>query len=251
MKIAVRLDDIAPDMNWKRFLKFKALLDRYQVKPLIGVVPDNKDEHLKEGNVKDCPFGSEGFWEYIKELQKEGWVIAMHGCYHRYTTDKGGIFPLNNFSEFAGLPFERQRELLYHGKKCLEEKGIRTDIFMAPAHSYDRNTLRALKAVGFNALTDGFGQKPYRFMGLTFYPISFRLAATFKKKKGYSTMVVHPATVEEEDLKKYQGYFEKTDVEWISYERYLTVKETDRGIGARVAEYIMAGGKSLISRMRR
>ena len=44
MKIAVRLDDITPDMDWEGFLRFKALLDRYQVKPLIGVIPQNRDE---------------------------------------------------------------------------------------------------------------------------------------------------------------------------------------------------------------
>lgn len=250
MKITVRLDDIAPDMNWERFLNFKALLDRYQVKPLIGVVPDNKDENLKDGNVKDCPLGSEGFWEYIKKLEKEGWVIAMHGCYHRYTTHRGGIFPLNNFSEFAGLSFEKQRELISHGKRCLEEKGIKTHIFMAPAHSYDKNTLKALRETGFTALTDGFGQKPYRFMGLTFYPISFRLASTFRKKKGYSTMVVHAATVSEEELKKYEEYFKRIGIEWISYREYLAVEGTDRGFFARMKEYLMAGGKGFISRMR-
>ena len=37
MNITVRLDDITPDMDWERFYKFKALLDQYQVKPLIGV----------------------------------------------------------------------------------------------------------------------------------------------------------------------------------------------------------------------
>lgn len=47
MNITVRLDDITPDMDWERFYKFKALLDQYQVKPLIGVVPDNRDELLK------------------------------------------------------------------------------------------------------------------------------------------------------------------------------------------------------------
>jgi hypothetical protein len=50
MKIAVRLDDITPDMDWERFYKFKALLDRYQVKPLIGVVPDNRDPGLVKRN---------------------------------------------------------------------------------------------------------------------------------------------------------------------------------------------------------
>ena len=47
MKIAVRLDDITPDMDWERFYRFKALLDKYQIRPLIGVVPDNRDENLK------------------------------------------------------------------------------------------------------------------------------------------------------------------------------------------------------------
>ena len=51
MNITVRLDDITPDMDWERFYKFKALLDQYQVKPLIGVVPDNRDELLK-GNFR-------------------------------------------------------------------------------------------------------------------------------------------------------------------------------------------------------
>ena len=98
MKVAVRLDDITPDMDWERFLKFKELLDRYQVKPLIGVVPENRDENLKS-EYKKWDKGPDDFWGYIRGLQKEGWVIAMHGLYHIYTTKKGGLFPLNNFSE--------------------------------------------------------------------------------------------------------------------------------------------------------
>ena len=61
MKIAVRLDDITPDMDWEGFLCFKELLDRYQVKPLIGVVPQNKDENL-QGSGKGRP---EDFWVKI------------------------------------------------------------------------------------------------------------------------------------------------------------------------------------------
>ena len=46
MKIAVRMDDITPDMDWEKFLAFKEILDAHDIKPLIGVVPDNKDENL-------------------------------------------------------------------------------------------------------------------------------------------------------------------------------------------------------------
>ena len=120
MKIAVRLDDITPDMDWKRFYAFKALLDKYQVKPLIGIVPRNRDENLK-GTQEGAP---EDFWEYVRQLKEEGWSIALHGCRHIYTTGKSGVFPLNDFSEFAGVPYEKQKEMLAEGKAVLEENGL-------------------------------------------------------------------------------------------------------------------------------
>lgn len=246
MKIAVRLDDITPDMDWERFLAFKELLDRYQVKPLIGVVPDNKDENLK-GSDKGKP---KDFWAYIAQLQKSGWTISMHGYQHIYTTGKGGIFPLNNFSEFAGISYEEQRRMLETGKELLRQKGIETDLFMAPAHSYDQNTLRALKDTGFKALTDGFGGCPYRYQGLTFYPISFRISGTLNKKSGYSTMVVHAATSTKQDLERYEGYFQRKDVQWISYEEYRKVPAMKRGLPGRCKEFLMAKGKQYLVRIR-
>ncbi len=250
MKIAVRLDDITPDMDWNRFLKFKGLLDLYQVKPLIGVVPDNRDENLiRERINQTSPCVPTDFWEYIKRLQTEGWVVAMHGYRHLYTTDKGGIFPLNNFSEFAGLSFDQQKEMLADGKRMLQEKGIETDIFMAPAHSYDRNTLKALKATGFKALTDGYGNKPYQWQGLIFYPISFKLNRTLKKKKGYSTMVIHTDTISEKDFKRYEGYFQEKDTQWVSYEEYLRQPFTKRTCLGRGMEFLMASGKAMVSKL--
>lgn len=154
MKIAIRMDDITADMNWKNFLALKELFDRHGICPLIGVVPDNRDENLR----MDPP--REDFWEYLGKLRGQGWVIAQHGQYHRYTTQKGGCFPLNRFSEYAGVPYEKQKSMIEEGKKILEEKGIRTDIFMAPGHTFDRNTLKALRECGFRYLTDGFGKHP-------------------------------------------------------------------------------------------
>lgn len=246
MKIAVRLDDITPDMDWQRFLAFKALLDKYQVKPLIGIVPDNRDENLK-GALEGAP---EDFWAYVRQLEEEGWSIALHGCHHTYTTGKGGIFPLNNFSEFAGLPYEKQREMVAEGKAILNANGIRTDLFMPPAHSYDRNTLRALRDNGFTKVTDGFGSRPYRWRGLTFYPISFQLGRTLQKKAGYSTMVVHAGTVNEEELKSYENYFNRPGAEWISYDEYLRQKPVKRTATGHFFEYAMAKAKYLFVKLR-
>lgn len=257
MKIAVRLDDITPDMDWERFLACKAILDRYQVKPLIGVVPDNRDDMLKGKTEKSqalakqvMPGGETDFGAYVKQLQKEGWAVSMHGWRHIYTTKKGGIFPLNDFSEFAGVPYEEQKRMLADGKRLLKERGIKTDLFMAPAHSYDANTLKALKETGFTALTDGFGSRPYRYKGLTFYPISFHLSRTLKKKKGFSTMVIHTQTATDADLERYARWFSNPEIEWISWQEYARQMPTNRYLPGRLLEFCMAKGKFLAGRLR-
>ena len=248
MRIAIRMDDITPDMDWNRFYAFKAILDQYQVKPLIGVIPDNRDNTFRS---KDSEQRPNDFWQFIKELQKQGWVIAMHGCYHCYDTKKGGLFPLNNFSEFAGQSYEKQYEMLQHAKQMLTEKGIRTDFFMAPAHSYDKNTLRALRELDFKKITDGFGNRPYQWQGLTFYPISFHIRNSLKKKKGFSTMVIHTDTMSENDRERIRNYLQNPgQTEWISYEEYLKEPVIRRGTLGHINEFILAKCKFLLVKMR-
>lgn len=241
MKIAIRMDDITPDMDWKKFEEFKALLDEYQVKPLIGVVPDSRDENLSRDKEK------EDFWLRVAEWQKAGWVIAQHGYQHVYTQKKGGCFPLNGFSEFAGLTLREQRQLLREGRRELEEKGISTDIFMAPAHSYDKNTLRALKELGFTGVTDGFGSRPYLREGLTFYPISFRLSSSLKKKNGTTTMVVHTNTMNRDEMEKYRSIFKTQDI--ISFKEYLDMQPVRRGLLGHMGEYVLASIKRMLVKL--
>lgn len=241
MKIAIRMDDITPDMDWKKFEEFKALLDEYQVKPLIGVVPDSKDENLSRDKEK------EDFWQRVAEWQKAGWVIAQHGYQHVYTRKKGGCFPLNGFSEFAGLTLREQRQLLSEGRRKLKMRGISTDIFMAPAHSYDKNTLRALKELGFTGVTDGFGSRPYLRGGLTFYPISFRLSSSLKKKSGTTTMVVHTNTMNRDEMEKYRSIFKTQDI--ISFKEYLDMQPVSRGLLGHIGEYVLASIKRMLVKL--
>lgn len=238
MKIAIRMDDITLDMDWKKFEELKGLLDEYEIKPLIGVVPDNRDENLRRGDKR------EDFWQYVKGLQEAGWVIALHGYRHVYTTKKGGCFPLNHFSEFAGISYEKQLDMLTKGMEILKENGIETDWFMAPAHSYDRNTLKALYEVGIRNMTDGFGDKPYQWRKMTFYPISFRLENSLKKEKGFTTMVIHANTMNEKDMEKYRQIFAEHSV--ISYSEYLKEQPVKRSALGHVAEYWMAIVKHLL-----
>ena len=117
MKITVRLDDITPDMDWNRFYRVKAIFDKYKVKPLIGVVPDNQDDGLK------CGEFHEDFWEYVVSLEKSGWTIAQHGYRHIYETKNSGLLGIKKASEFAGLPYEVQYEKLRCGREILQKHG--------------------------------------------------------------------------------------------------------------------------------
>lgn len=250
MKIAIRMDDITPDMDWAKFMRFKALCDQYGVRPLIGVVPDNRDENLHITAPENAPVRD--FWQYIKQLETEGWCIAQHGVTHVYTTKRMGCFPLNRFSEFAGIRYEQQYDALKRGKDILKAHGIRTDCFMAPAHSYDRNTVKALKKLGFRRLTDGFGTAPYSRWGMVFYPISYRQGSALKKmeKEGYTTFVVHVNTMNDRDFERYEQLFAAHGDSLVSFDALLGLTPKKRGAVGSIKEYLMAATKFVLVQAR-
>lgn len=244
MKIAIRMDDISPQMDWVKWKRANRILAEHHIKPLLGVVPDNQDLNLIKENEQGV---REDFWSFLRKCQEEGYVLALHGCHHVYDTKKGGMFPLNSFSEFAGHTFEKQYERLSHGKRILEEHGIRADMFMAPAHSYDRNTLKALQKLGISRMTDGFGTKPYVYRGMTFYPIAHHLEKQWSKP-GYTTCVLHTNTMEEKDFERLERIVSQQDV--ISYSDYLQAEPKRAGVLHRMSEYGMAKAKHVLVKIR-
>ena len=46
----------------------------------------------------------------VQGWQQKGWIMAMHGFNHVFTTKEGGLNPVNNYSEFAGVPLDIQKE---------------------------------------------------------------------------------------------------------------------------------------------
>ena len=90
----------------------------------------------------------------------------------------------------------------------MKAMGLETDIFMAPSHSYDENTLKTLAGAGFRRITDGFGSCPYRYHGLTFYPIAFsKSRAARSKRKGTVTVVYHVNTMRNRDFAEAERFF--------------------------------------------
>ncbi len=158
------MDDIAPGMNWERFQQFVALFDDHGVKPLLGVVPDNRDPKL------DVQQHRADFWVAMRVLRDRGWSFAQHGYQHVYANRNAGLLGVSHNSEFAGLPFAEQCDKIARGRAILEQQSLASDVWMAPSHSFDGETLRALRETGFRVVTDGYAPFPYDRDGMRFVP---------------------------------------------------------------------------------
>lgn len=182
--LLIRIDDICPTMNFNEFKRATDILDSYGLKPLIGVIPDCKDPDL------DIQPKREDFWQFVKQLQQNGYAVAMHGFHHVFDSPHHGIVNRRLASEFAGHSLEVQVEKIRKGKEILNLHGIQTDTFFAPAHSYDDNTLRALKICGFKYLSDGKSRKPYERCGIICLPCR-ATGVTRIYRGGLQTAVIH------------------------------------------------------------
>ena len=47
MKYLIRLDDACETMDLNKWLRMESLLSKYNVKPLIAVIPNNEDDMQK------------------------------------------------------------------------------------------------------------------------------------------------------------------------------------------------------------
>lgn len=136
----LRLDDVSEYMDLEKWGRMEKLLDKYGIKPIFGIIPKNADKSLISKYEKN-----ENFWNQMHSWIDKGWTPAMHGYEHRYVTKDGGINPVNKRSEFAGLPYEVQAEKIRKGYQILDEQEINPEIFFAPSHTFDENTLKAIK----------------------------------------------------------------------------------------------------------
>ncbi len=166
MSYIIRLDDAATRMNHFKWKKIEELLKKYGIHPLIGIIPDVQDEEL---TVYDEDID---FWEKARRWQQSGFAhLALHGYQHVYQTECSGINPVNNRSEFAGVPLNKQKEMLRSGYAKLKAEGIDVDTFFAPSHTFDENTILALKEVTpIHIISDTVANDVYVKDDITYVP---------------------------------------------------------------------------------
>ncbi len=201
-KYLIRLDDACPTMDHEKWNRYLALLDSYNVKPIIAVIPDNKNTKL------DIDPPDPHFWEDVKAWQAKGYCIAMHGYDHVYISKSGGLLKINYRSEFAGVPYEDQKIKLEKSQAIFERHGLRPEVFVAPAHTFDRNTLKALRAVTtVKTISDGYGVSAFTYLDFNWIPQ--QLWRPKKKRFGVWTICYHPNTSNDTEFETLRAFLEE------------------------------------------
>lgn len=169
-KLLIRIDDVSENMNWKFMDKCEKLFDQIKIRPLVGVIPINRDIELLK-----YPKNVE-FWSRVNDWKKKGWEITMHGCNHLYSQKsdkKKDVFNYGGNSEFYGLSYFDQLEKIKSGLDEFQKRNIEIRSFFAPNHIYDNNTLKALKDSKIKIIIDGYGLFPFYKNGILFIPQLF------------------------------------------------------------------------------
>jgi predicted deacetylase len=192
-------------MEWKSFFKVIDLFKKYKIKPILGVIPNNKDKEFKK--YPKCKFS---FWKKICYFQESGYEIAIHGYQHIYSVmSNNDYLKHGGNTEFSGYSYQNQLQKLTRAKKIFNKNKIKVETFFAPNHTFDNNTIKALNNINIKYVLDGYGIAPYSYKNLIFFPQLF-----YNLKKipfGFQTVQLHT------------NYFNKND--FVNLKKFLEINK--------------------------
>ena len=185
-KYLIRMDDACHTMDARKWQRMEQTLDQLGIRPIVAVVPENKDLSL----MIDPPDGA--FWDKVRAWQAKGWTIAMHGYTHvMHYTESRLILPYYKRSEFAGLSYEDQAAKIKKSWQLFKEQGIELKIWIAPAHCFDIVTLKAIHdETNIRVVSDGIAFDVY--YEYDFFWIPQQIWELAERRSGLWTVCLHP-----------------------------------------------------------
>lgn len=139
-----------------------------------------------------------------------------------YINNEAGINKITPHSEFVGLSLDAQTKRIEHGITIFKENGIKhPDVFVAPSHSLDLNTLEALKFNHISIVSDGLYRHPYMYKGLKWIPS--QLWWPQYKRNGVWTICYHPETAPVFAVMQLESFIKKHNSD------FITIEDTEVG----------------------
>ena len=214
--ILIRIDDICENMDWELMKKLESLFDEHSIKPVLGVIPNNKDQDFLSFPHND------DFWNQLRKWQTKGWEVAQHGYTHIYDklcSKKSDFFNYGGGSEFFGHSLETQILRIKKGLQKFKEEKINIRAFFAPNQTYDANTFVALKECGIHQVIDGYGLMPYTENEISFVPQLFE--KVFILPFGIQSTKLHLHSWKKQDFINFESFIKKNSNKIITYDEAL------------------------------
>jgi predicted deacetylase len=209
----LRFDDLCPTVSAQRWPIFKAMIEEFRLQPILAVVPDNRDPELEVSPPNPC------FWDQMRALEVGGAAIGLHGFRHLCLSRGRNLVGLHRTAEFAGVPGRTQRVWIAEGRRILRDHGLHPNIWVAPRHGFDAQTICALLGEGIHALSDGFARVPFLRDGITWIPQ--QLWGPVEKDRGLWTICVHPNTASDADIEVLRAFLLEHASRFTSVDRAL------------------------------
>lgn len=227
----LRMDDACHTMDRHKWQLLEDLFDSFEIKPLVAVVPENRDPEL---NID--AFDSR-FWNKVRSWQTKGWTIAMHGYQHvMHQTKSKLVLPFYKRSEFGGLPYEQQAEKIRRSWNIFVSQCVEPTVWIAPAHSFDWLTLKAVQAeTAIRIVSDGIARDQYYDGG--FYWIPQQLWNLTEKRDGLWTVCLHPNTMTEQQIATLHHRLEGQFSEKIIALKEVKLQQRVKSFSDRVDEF--------------
>lgn len=200
-------------MDRQKWRQMEAVLDYYGIMPLVGIIPANHD-----GGTMPEPADPD-FWSKAQQWVAKGWQIALHGYDHVCTTKSGGMNPVWNRSEFAGLAFKEQCAKIQKGLAILHSHQLYPHYFFAPSHTFDEQTIEALRSeTDIRIISDTYGRWPYKKNGFWFIP---QIAGHCMRMplSGIYTFCFHPNTMNETAFHHLESFLSQYASQFISFDK--------------------------------
>lgn len=190
------------------------ILNKYDIRPMVGIIPQNEDPQQLIDPIDSS------FWEKVSEWQNKGWTMAVHGYNHVYKTFiGGGINPMWKRSEFNGVPLEEQKDMIRNGVAIMRRNGINPNYFFAPSHTFDENTLIALREESdIRIISDTIGRYPYKDGDFWYLP-QIAGHCVDMPVKGVYTFCFHPNTMTDTGFENMKAFLAQNHSRFISFDQ--------------------------------
>jgi predicted deacetylase len=240
----LRFDDLCPTASRAKFERFLPMIREFSIKPILAVVPDNRDPDLMVSSPNPR------FWHEMRTMENAGATIALHGFQHLCRSAGKALLPVNQVTEFAGVSEVLQREWIRMSLNIMRDHGLNPRLWVAPRHGFDHSTLRALRSEGITFISDGLARAPFSRGGVTWIPQ--QLWEPVERKAGLWTICTHSNTADDATVERLHTFVRQHASQFTSFDRIcaeyspMTLRASERIYEAFATMHLRASSRKRV-----